>query len=63
MTNFEDVLAAVKTWQDEPAAPPVDWMDVHPEQPNLLVNFSDVQFLIFAFQGEVYPFVNPQDCP
>ena len=63
VVNIDDVFAAIRTWQVLPTAPPIDWMDVHPEQPNFLINISDAQFLIFAFQGKVYPFSNPQDCP
>jgi hypothetical protein len=63
VVNIDDVFAAVRTWQGLLTAPPIDWMDVHPEQPNFLINFSDVQFLIFAFRGDLYPFANPQDCP
>jgi len=61
--NIDDVVGAIQTFQDLPMAPPVDWTDVHPEQPNLLVNIVDVQFLILAFQGHVYPFSSPEVCP
>ena len=66
VTNFDDVTAALKTFQDPNAinATHVTWTDIHPNRPDLggfsvhpnkLVNFNDVDQFIKAFQGDEYP--------
>lgn len=76
-TNFDDVTAAVMAFQRVPGSfwPHVTAVDLHgddlpPEQggasaspPNRVVNFTDVQFIVLAFEGGPYPFNDPADCP
>ncbi len=72
VVNFEDVSAAIKTWQGGQVVAPVGNIahlsipDVEPGDINTVVNFADVLILIKAFQGDPYPF-GPADadgkCP
>ena len=72
-TNFNDVTAAVFAFQRMPGTvwPHVTWVDLHGNEfgdatvdpPNYVVNFSDVQQIVLAFQGNPYPFSDPADCP
>ena len=63
VVNFEDITAAIQAFQALPTAPPISWVDVHPETTNNVVNFGDVLVLIRAFQGSPYEFGDPAGCP
>ena len=39
------------------------WVDVDPEVPNAVLNFTDIFQIVQGFKGEPYPFRNPADCP
>ena len=41
----------------------MNWADVEPQIPNRIVNFNDVFQIVLAFQGDEYPFANPDPCP
>ena len=72
-TNFSDITAAVFAFQQAPglAVPEVMWVDIHGDgggdakvdPPNYVVNFSDIGFMVLAFQGRPYPFQDPGECP
>ena len=72
-TNFNDVTAAVFAFERFPGklVPHVTWVDLHGndfgdatvDPPNLVINFSDIQHIVLAFQGNPYPFSDPADCP
>jgi len=75
-TNFDDVTALIFLFQSTPGktVPEVPWVDIHGndsglpgsenfDPPNYVANFSDVQFIVLAFQGRPYPFDDPADCP
>ncbi|MCH8242513.1 MAG: hypothetical protein IH897_07875 [Planctomycetes bacterium] len=68
VTNFEDVTAAIKTWQGGPIVAPdgnvahLSVCDVEPGDINTVVNFNDVHAIIRAFQGEAYPFGPAEPC-
>lgn len=40
-----------------------DFGDAAIDPPNYVVNFSDIQQMVLAFQGNPYPFSAPTDCP
>ena len=71
--NFHDIDAAVKGFARLPgtAWPETTWLDIHGEDvadpsvapPNYVINFSDIQQMVLAFQGNPYPFAAPADCP
>lgn len=75
-TNIDDAFVAIQTFKGGQVVPPgpippgnvahLFVPDVEPGNINTVVNFADVQRLIFAFQGEMYPF-GPADadgnCP
>ena len=74
--NFDDVTATVFLFQSLPGltVPDTRWVDMHGnstgtpgsegfDPPNYVANFSDIQFMILAFQGRPYPFYDPGDCP
>lgn len=63
LVNVDDVTAAIHRFQGVATAPPVTWVDVHPEVPNFLVNFADIQLIVLGFIGEPYPFSAPGLCP
>ena len=61
VTNIDDAVCVIKTWQAAEGAPDVPRTDMVPQEPNRVVNFNDVLFVIFAFQGDPYPFGCPDD--
>ena len=61
ITNIDDAVAVIKTWQQAPGSPHTSVTDVQPQFINTVVNFNDVLFVIFAFQGDPYPFGCPAD--
>ena len=61
VTNFNDVVALQVTFQGLLNAPGRPRADVAPQEPNRIVNVEDMLFVIFAFQGEPYPFGCPGD--
>ena len=68
-TNFDDVVAAIKTFQDPNAinATHVSVTDMEPNldgtQINRLVNINDVLSIIKGFQGFEYPGSDLTQCP
>ncbi|MBU0717896.1 MAG: hypothetical protein KJ749_06565 [Planctomycetes bacterium] len=63
IVNFDDVSAAVQYFTSAATAPHLTWMDIEPQEPNAVLNFSDIQQIVFAFQGVPYPFIAPASCP
>ena len=61
VTNMDDGLAVIHKWKGIAGAPELPRSDVHPREPNRVVNFNDVLYVIFAFQGDLYPFGCPDD--
>ena len=61
MVNVDDVFSIIKTWQQADGAPALPRADVVPQELNRVVNFNDVLFVNFAFQGSYYPFGCPDD--
>jgi|GEM_PF-2863274 len=59
--NIDDIVAALKTFQQAAGAPEVPRTDVVPQEPNRLVNINDAFAIILAFQGKEYPFGCPDD--
>ncbi|MBI4717155.1 MAG: hypothetical protein HY763_05065 [Planctomycetes bacterium] len=62
VANVSDFVAAMQRFQGLATAPPVSWVDVHPEVPNGIVNFSDIFILVKAFQGEMFALGGVQNC-
>jgi|GEM_PF-3560102 len=61
VTNIDDAVAAIKTFQEAENAPHKSVTDVEPQEPNHIVNINDVFAIIRAFQGEPYPYGCPDD--
>ena len=61
VTNIDDAVCVIKTFQEAEGAPGVPRTDMEPQEPNRLININDVLFVIFAFQGDPYPFGCPDD--
>ncbi len=62
--NFGDVLALVLAFQGTPDAPQRSWADLDGETPNSVINSADILFAVLGgFQGNPYPFSDPQNCP
>ncbi len=61
VTNVDDAFAVIHSWKGNAGAPELPRSDVEPQQPNRVVNFNDMLFVIFAFQGDPYPFGCPDD--
>jgi hypothetical protein len=69
-TNFTDVGSAIRTFEHQllsPGFPPHVWIDV---EVNQVVNMSDIQFIVNAFEGRDYadiglPLIgiDPAECP
>lgn len=62
VVNMDDVMAAVQAFKVEPEAPHWTWVDVDDEVPNEVINFTDIMRIIQGFQGQDYPFRNPDEC-
>lgn len=72
-TNFGDVQAAIRKFQEVGVTADITWVDLHGAEgaaqnaffdpPNGIVNFSDVQQIIKAYQGDEYPYSSPDGCP
>ena len=61
--NFDDIQAAIQTFEAHPTAPHWTWVDMEDTVPNAIINMADVQLIILAFEGAEYPFSVPADCP
>jgi hypothetical protein len=61
--NFDDIQAAIQTFEGVTDAPHWARVDVAVAEPDKVVNMTDVQFIILAFEGATYPFAAPADCP
>ena len=61
--NMDDVMAAVQKFTDDPNAPHLTWVDIDGEEPNVTLNFGDIQMIVQGFKGEPYPFSDPAECP
>lgn len=69
LVNVNDILAWVAFKTAGRVAPHVTVLDVANEQPNFIINATDLALILQAFQGRTYPppaFANqggPADCP
>jgi hypothetical protein len=61
--NLDDVMAGISKFQGAPTAPPKPWVDLDPEEPNLVINLQDILGAIYGFQSDPYPFSPPESCP
>ena len=61
--NFDDIQAAVQAFENHSDAPHWTWVDLEEAIPNAVVNLTDVQMIILAFEGAQYPFADPGACP
>ena len=61
--NFDDIQAAIQTFEGHAQAPHWTWMDIEDEVPNAVVNMTDIQLIVLAFEGAAYPFIDPALCP
>ena len=59
--NFDDIQAAIQTFQVLDSAPHFTWVDIDARVPNVVVNFTDIMRIVQGFQGEDYPFGCPGD--
>ncbi|MBU0717258.1 MAG: agmatine deiminase family protein [Planctomycetes bacterium] len=59
VVNFDDVTAAVQYFTSTPTAPHLTTVDLEPQEPNAVLNFADIQQIVYAFQGDPYPFGSP----
>ncbi|MBU0717861.1 MAG: hypothetical protein KJ749_06390 [Planctomycetes bacterium] len=63
VVNFDDVTAAIQFFLSATTAPHLTWVDLEPQGPNAILNFSDIMQIVLAFQGGDYPFADPLSCP
>ncbi len=63
LVTANDIVAVVDTFQDNARATVVTRTDLDGQIPNFIINGSDILQAITAFQGQVYPYANPSDCP
>ena len=63
IVNVDDVMANLMRFKKSPGAPPLTWVDLGGQRPNLTINVTDLQHIILAFQDKPYPFSAPADCP
>ena len=60
---MDDVMAAVQKFKKLDTAPHLTWMDIDGQEPNVTLNFSDIQMIVEGFKGQPYPFSDPAECP
>ena len=63
VTNFIDISSVVSCFTGSLASPGVVRCDLHPEVPDLVVDFQDISAAVGAFSVGVYPFAGPSSCP
>ena len=63
VVNMDDVMAGVQEFEQLETAPPLTWVDLDPEVPNGVLNFTDIFRIVQGFKGEPYPFSDPAGCP
>lgn len=63
VVNFGDVQATILVFQQDDNAPPKTWTDIAPQETNFTTNIEDALWVIKAFQGEPYPWLDPDQCP
>ena len=63
LVNMDDIQAAIQSFEHTPGAPHWTWIDVAEQVPDTVVNLTDIQFIIFGFQSDPYPFADPAECP
>ncbi len=71
VVNVADVQVFILTLQHEPGTPHLSWVDLHGigvgNPPNFLLNVSDLQRILFGFDGQTYTdspeHRDPADCP
>ena len=61
--TMDDIMAAVQVFQAAPSAPHVTCVDVDAQEPNKVVNMTDIMRIAQGFGGEPYPFCDPGACP
>ena len=61
--NMDDVMAAVRKFLHDPTAPHLTWVDVDPDLPDAILDFTDIMRIVQGFKGEEYPFPDPASCP
>ena len=61
--NFDDIQATIQTFEKFEEAPPEYWVDIAVEVPDFVVNMTDVQMIVLAFEGGAYPYLEPMSCP
>ncbi|MCO6439163.1 MAG: NF038122 family metalloprotease [Phycisphaerae bacterium] len=59
----QDIVAVLQRFQVKPSAPPLTWVDIHPQVPDGAANGPDILQVVNAFSLKPYPFVAPSDCP
>ncbi|MCH8148498.1 MAG: hypothetical protein IH987_10975, partial [Planctomycetes bacterium] len=63
VTNIDDAVAAIKTWQRAGSEAHLSWVDVDDEQVNHIMNINDVFMIIQGLKGLPYPYSCPENCP
>ena len=53
----------MKAFGADPTSPPLSWVDIHPQVPNLVIGVDDIFETVKAFGGAGYPFKDKGDCP
>ncbi len=63
LVTTNDILAIIKAFQLDPAAPGVPVVDIDPQTTNAITNSSDILSAVLSFQFSPYPFSLPDGCP
>lgn len=69
--NVDDVVASIQFLTLKSTAPHITWLDLAPQTPNWIINVTDLQMILLAFRGGLYPPPNfienptndPANCP
>ena len=63
IANVNDIIAAVQYFNGVATRPHFTVVDIHDQEPNELLNVTDILLLVLGVNGNAYPYVVPSACP
>ena len=63
VTVMDDSVAVVQEFQELETAAHLTWVDIDGEEPNVPLNFGDIQMIVQGLKHQPYPLSAPVECP
>lgn len=63
VANVNDIIASVQYFNGAATRPHFTVVDIHDQEPNELINVTDILLLVLGVNGSAYPYVVPSACP